>query len=236
MKKKLMLFLFSLLRCGVLLGQDSTGTVYLKSGSIIKGTLVENNSVGLKIKIEGGSVFAFSAQEVEKISYNNGLAGKEATYAFSFSGGCLIGSSKNDKQTPLSLMMEHQIRVKSVSFGGLVGLEFLNEAVMPLGFSLKWITPIAKNTEFFVGCSGGYLYSLEEPLDPYNQIKEHNGGSFVNPEIGVIFTSISRTRLFVATGYRYAELHYVYNNWWYTEVDQDMYFDRFSVKFGLWFQ
>jgi hypothetical protein len=197
---------------------------------------VDNSSGGLKIKIEGGSVFAFSAQEVEKISYDKGLASKETNYAFSYSGGCLIGSSKNEKQTPLSLIMEHQIRVKSVSVGGLVGLEFLNEAVMPLGFSLKWITPIAKNTEFFVGCSGGYLYSLEEPFDPYEQMKEHNGGSFVNPEIGVIFTSVSRTRLFVATGYRYAELHYVYNRWWYTEVDQDMYFDRFSVRFGLWFQ
>ncbi len=227
MKKIASTLLFSIITYFTLLGQDSTATVYLKSGSILKGSIIENTSKGLKIEISGGSVFAFSSQEVEKIRYDKELAGKEANYAFSFSGGCLIGSSKNDKQTPLSLMMEHQIRVKSVSFGGLVGLEFLNEAVMPLGFSLKWITPIAKNTEFFVGCSGGYFYSLEEPLDPYNQIKEHNGGSFVNPEIGVIFTSVSRTRLFVATGYRYAELHYVYNNWWYTEVDQDMYFDRF---------
>lgn len=52
-----------------LYSQDNIDVVYLKNGSIIKGTIVEQvPNVSLKIKTSDGSIFVYQMDEVEKIT------------------------------------------------------------------------------------------------------------------------------------------------------------------------
>lgn len=220
--------------------QKLTDEVHLKNGSILKGTIIENDTTALQLKTHDGSIWVFTSSELKSIKVGVQQKSFQPTniqYVFSLSAGGLLGSSKNEHQTPLSLTMEHQVRVhQAASIGGVIGLEFLNESVMPLGLSIKGYVSLAERSELFLGCSGGYLYSLEVPYDPYEYINKNNGGTFANIELGAIFASNSRTRFFIAAGYRYAELHYTLTDYYWLPDKRDMYFDRFNLRFGFWIQ
>jgi len=219
-------------------GQQLSDAVYLKDGSILKGTIIENTDSVLKIQISGGSIFAFTSNQIEKISVFNGSkrrpVGKPFSYLGFVSAGWLIGSSKNEKESPVSILTEQNIRIyQNFSMGLLTGIEILNESVLPIGINTKGLLTLKNGDVLFLGVSGGYLYSLEKPYDPQNQVLDHSGGSFVNVEMGVVFPSGGNANFFMAMGYRYAELHYKYSDWYFSQVDQDMYFKRFSVRMGV---
>lgn len=53
----------------VALGQQQIDVVYLKNGSVIRGTLLEYTvGQGVKIKTADGSVFVYSEEEVERVA------------------------------------------------------------------------------------------------------------------------------------------------------------------------
>lgn len=71
--RKIIYVLAALLAIGIfaenLYAQDNQDVVYLKNGSIIKGTIVEEvPGVSLKIKTKDGSLFVYQMDEVEKIT------------------------------------------------------------------------------------------------------------------------------------------------------------------------
>lgn len=68
--KKLILFLCATLLCGAAaLAQTYQETVYLKNGSIIKGTVLEQEAGGnIKIMTSDGSIFVYKSDEVQKIT------------------------------------------------------------------------------------------------------------------------------------------------------------------------
>lgn len=238
-----------LLTCMVILSSLSSlysqtikGEFFLSNGTILKGTLLQNDSTVVKIKLRDGNIWAFNPKEIERmvvVGTHKPNEEKNIKTSFSLSAGSLIGSSVNEKQTPLSLTLELQSKIyKSASIGLSTGLEFLNESVIPLGLTLKGYYHLTNQSELYAGITGGYLISLEKPFDPYNYdyIDEHNGGTYVNAELGAIFTSNSRTRFFIATGYRYAELHYSYSENYWLPDKLDMYFNRMNLRFGFWFE
>ncbi len=67
--KKFVWLLGMMLACGTLSAQRISETVYLKNGSIIKGTIVEEvPGQSLKIQTRDGSVFVYKMDEVERIT------------------------------------------------------------------------------------------------------------------------------------------------------------------------
>lgn len=217
--------------------QSKTDLVYLRGGSILKGTLLENSDTLLKIKIVGDNIFAFKPNEIAKIITHGNTSkysGQLIRYQCLISAGSLVGSSKNEKEAPISLLTEQNLGISNYfSFGLTTGLEIPNESVIPIGGNIKGFLPLNSGNILFAGLSGGYLKSLEKPNDPYNMITENSNGTFANAEIGIIFTGASQAKMFMALGYRYAELHYRINDWWYTEMEENMYFNRMSVRIGV---
>lgn len=232
-----LVFIFSTL---TLFSQQNSDLVYLQGGSILKGKIVSQTDSLLSIKIIGGSVFAFKSGEIEKISVYGGTVKSgniKPGYQCYISAGSLVGSSKNEKEAPISLLTEQNIGIKShASFGLTTGIEIINESVIPIGANFKGILPLSSGNSLFSGISGGYLLSLEKPYDPYDIITDNQGGTFVNVEIGMFFLSAGTAQMFMAMGYRYAELHYKTNEWWYAESTQNQYFSRFSVRIGVLLQ
>ena len=160
----------------------------------------------------------------------------ELYYQGYLTAGVLIGSSKNQKEAPLSLLTEHNLGIgPHFSMGLTTGLEMINESTIPIGGNVKMFFSLPSGDELFVGASGGHSLSLEKPYDPYDQIIDNRGGSFFNAEVGYIFSSSGKAPLLIAFGYRYAEMHYKLTDWWYDEISEDMYFNRFSVRFGIRF-
>lgn len=68
--KRIILFLCAALLCGAAaLAQNYQETVYLKNGSVIKGTVLEQEAGGnIKIMTSDGSIFVYKSDDVLKVT------------------------------------------------------------------------------------------------------------------------------------------------------------------------
>lgn len=218
--------------------QKTVDVLVLKNGSIIKGKIIENTAEVVKIETCCGNIFAYRSDEIletrsEKFQSKSAL--KEKGFFNLTSAGILIGSGKNEKQAPFSLLVECNYRFNNYfALGGVSGLEFLNEATLPLAVDLKGMLPLSKGTTLFLGTTTGYAFSLEEPEELYYVVKNAKGGFLLNPEVGFITTSESNVRFFMAIGYRYSELNYERESWYGADnIERQVTYNRFSIRVGL---
>lgn len=103
MKKKFAFVIALLLSGASLMAQKNVETVYLKNGSVIRGTIIEQvPGQSLKVQTKDGSVFVYQMDEVERIAkevqsttsasvgqYGHGHRGLD----FSVEGGLLLGKA-----------------------------------------------------------------------------------------------------------------------------------------------
>lgn len=215
--------------------QKTCDAVYVNDGSIIRGTITEQNDTVVKIMTCCGSVFAFRKNEIlniteEKCVNAKNLISRKGYMNFT-SMGVLIGSTENQKSAPFSVLMEHNYRFdKNIALGVLIGFEQLNESVMPLGGNIKIFLP-AGNSEIYLGSSAGYSVSLGKPegID----IKKATGGFMFSTEIGIIIPVSSGSAISIAFGYRHNALHYDLNNWYVGDYKQNNIYNRFMIRFGI---
>ncbi len=230
--------LFILLALSVFLparSQKTCDAVYVNTGSIIRGKITEQNDSIVKILTGCGSVFAFRRNEILQITTEKCNATKAAIarkgYMNFTSMGVLIGSTENEKSAPFSVLMEHNYRFnKTIALGGFLGFEQLNESVMPLGANLKLFIP-AGSTDIYFGTSAGHSFPLGKP--PGEAVEKAKGGFMFSTEIGVIIPVSTGSGITVAIGYRYNELHYELNNWYYGDYEQNNKYNRFMIRFGI---
>lgn len=221
--------------------QQKTDVVYLKNGSVIKGELVENNESTTKIKTICGNVWVFEKDEIQKTeTLDEPLPGymKNSGY-FNFTTlGFLIGSNADDNPAIVSIIMDHSYKINNhLLIGGITGLEFFNETSVPLGINVKGMLTAKGKSAFFTQGSMGYSVPVEEVSpDDYNNYKDTRGGLFAAAGMGVIFPSQSNLNFFIGLGYRYNELNYVREDWFYGDIDRKVKYNRFSLKFGIVFQ
>jgi hypothetical protein len=229
------LFLLSALICLQPLWSQETGDViYLTNGSIIRGTLTEQNDSVVKILTCCGSIFAFRTGEIIRVSKEVLPDSKQIPvkgYMNFTSFGVLIGSSDDQKAAPFSAIMEHNYRLnKYLAPGAFLGFEQLNENVLPLGLNMKFFIP-AKRTDFFVSISGGYSISLDKPEEV--GMKKATGGIMADGETGIMIPVSKGSAIILAVGYRYNELNYQLNDWWRGDYTRNMTFNRFVIRIGI---
>jgi len=215
--------------------QKSCDAVYAINGSIIRGKITEQNDSIVKIMTCCGSVFAFRKEEILSIGNEKCISAKAEIsrkgYLNLTSMGALIGSTENVKSAPFSVLMEHHYRInKVVALGGLIGFEQLNESVMPVGGTLKLFGP-AGNADIYLGISSGYSFSLGKPGE--EGITKANGGFMGSTELGIIIPVSAGSAITLAFGYRYNELHYDLNNWYYGDYKQVNTYNRLMIRFGI---
>ncbi len=220
--------------------QKQTDVVYLKNGSIIKGNIIDKNNEILRIETCCGNIFVFHPDEILNIAqedFKPDKTIKEKGYLNFTSLGVLIGTGRNDKEAPFSLIMEHNFRFnKCLALGGLIGVETLNEAVLPIGINVKGMLPFQKGSVAYAGFSAGYSVSLEKPPADFNIVKAY-GGLLFSPEIGFITPTGSNSSFFMAIGYRYNQLNYKREDWYYDNpVERKQIYNRLSIKVGICFQ
>ncbi len=217
--------------------QQETDVIYLNNQSIIKGKIIEQAGETVKIETCCGSIFAYSTEEILKITTEATPKPdkmKQKGYLNYTSTGLLIGSSENNKAAPFSFLMEHNYRFNEyLSAGCVFGIELLDEATAPLGGNIKLMKNLSESSSLFLGSSAGYSISLEKPVMNNYEVLETNGGPFFNAELGLILPSGKNTGFFVAVGYRYSTLSYLRDDWWLEEVERKVYYNRLSVRIGI---
>ncbi len=77
----------------------------------------------------------------------------------------------------------------------------------------------------------GIQFSLGKPEDI--AIKKANGGFMFSTEIGIIIPVSSGSAISIAIGYRYNELHYELNDWYYGDYKQNNTYNRLMIRFGI---
>jgi len=145
--------------------------------------------------------------------------------------GILAGTSSDENPAPLSVVMEHNYRInKTLAPGMMIGIEQLNENVMPLALNLKLLIPSKQSAFFFAGLCG-YSVSLEKP--DYEGIKKATGGFLAGLETGLLIRINTGSSLVFALGYRYNELNYKLEDWWIGNYERKITFNRFSLRMGI---
>ena len=239
--KKYLLFLILIANTITSNSQTTRDVIYLFNGDILKGNIMADTEAGIKIETSCGNVFNLEKSEIDSMGKELipplGQI-KKSGYIAGVSIGTLAGSTINDIPYPFSIMIEQQVRFFNYFIaGGFMGFEALNEPTLPVGASVTFIIPLEKSA-FFLNGKSGFGFSLEKPktnIYYYEEIKEAKGGVLYNGEIGYMFRGSDQNSFFIALGYRYQELNYTREDYYFGNVDRTMYFNRISLRIGILF-
>lgn len=248
--KKLLAFAFCFsLLLGVYAQKGKKDVVYLKSGSILKGTLITHDAEVVKIN-SGGNSWVFNVSEVDSIS-NRSVREKvlwNSNYFFDMSIGVLAGNSSNDQDAPFTFMTSGNYRVADrLWVGAGTGVEFYSESYLPVFGQLSYQF---RNDRFspFVSFQAGYLIPLEKEQSVYsinsrryydyypypqnNTDLNTKGGAFFSPSIGFRSTTSDNFGWFFSFGYRYHQLRYTGSNAYELESN----YNRLALRIGFIFK
>lgn len=240
--KKHLFFVFLLVIFTLQLSaQRGKDALYLKNGSIIYGRLLEMSGNRFMIRTNDGSIFNYSADEVDKfLKEAPGFEGRKTDgFGFSLEGGVLVGSQNSEFDAPFSFNILINYTLNKLNIFGLgSGAEFMGSTFSPVFGEYKMLFNDRKTAPFIFFRGGVLLHTGEsdknDPSNPYYYPKDYKGG----PSFG-IGTGISWAKedieTYLSFGYRYAQTSYVqnsYNNVMYTYKTN---YNRLEVKFGFKF-
>jgi len=239
-----LIFLMTFLISHVLLGQD-TDHVYLKSGSVIRGNILEIEPVD-HVKIEDlcGNIWYYKITEVEKITKepfesnkrrDQKSLGFNAGFANMTSIGFLVGSSYNSQVAPFSLLMVNGYRLPSGFFAGIgTGVEFFSSAYMPFFLDLRYDL-VGTDVVPYVLTKGGWGVPLSSDRSDYNASYEYSGGPLFGAGVGLKIRTRNHFAWDIELLYRYQETSYKeiyeYNNQDYEYTD---IFNRIEIRLGFY--
>lgn len=176
--------------------------IYLKNGSIIRGMIIESvPNQSYKIKTSDGSVFAYTVDEVSKLtkeepynqkknSYNKKSPGYFGAVEFGYSIG--VGDWGTDR-VDLNIINGYQFNPYLI-VGGIIGLRYYNEAE---GLSVPIMGYIRAN---FID---GKIVPYASLSAGYNADLSGDGadGLIIEPSLGVAFDISKRNALTFSLGY-----------------------------------
>jgi hypothetical protein len=221
--------------------QKTKDALYLKNGSIIYGKLLEISDNKYRIQTSDGSIFNYTADEVDRfLKESPRFEGRKTSGAgFALEAGFLIGSQNSELDAPFSfnLLVNYTAGIKNI-IGMGTGVEFLGSTFSPLFLEYKRLFNERKSTPFIFFRGGALIHTggddEEDPYNPYYYPKDYKGGASL-----AIGTGISWARedmeTYLSFAYRYAQTSYKqeeYNDVTYTYKNN---YNRLEVKFGFKF-
>ena len=228
----------------LLLAQE-TDHVYLKSGSVIRGKIVEIELAD-HVKIEDicGNIWYYKITDVEKITsepFESGFSKDQEPLDFGAgfvnmtSIGCLAGSSHNSQVAPFSLLMVNGYRSSDGFFTGIgTGIEFFSTNYLPLFLDLRYDL-FGTDVVPYVMAKGGYGLPLSSDRSEYDISYEYSGGFLFGTGIGLKIRTRNHFAWDIELLYRYQETSYKelyeWNNQEYEYTD---IFNRIEIRLGFY--
>jgi hypothetical protein len=227
-----------------LMGQD-TDHVYLKSGSVIRGKILEIEPVDhVKIEDMCGNIWFYKIAEVEKITsepFESTIRNEKAAIGFDAgfvnmtSIGFLVGSSYNSQVAPFSLLIVNGYRAPMGFFAGFgTGVEFFSSTYMPLFLDLRYDL-LGTDVVPYVMVKGGYGMPLSSDREDYDVSYEYYGGALIGAGIGLKIRTRNHFAWDIELMYRYQETSYMEKyNWNNQEYDYTDIFNRIEIRLGFY--
>ncbi len=228
----------------LLLAQDADH-VYLKSGSVIRGKILELEPEDhVKIQDMGGNIWYYKIEEVEKITSepfepkpetSQASLGFDAGFVNMTSMGFLVGSSHNAQVAPFSLLMVNGYRTSIGLFGGIgTGIEFFSTSYLPLFIDLRYDL-LEKDVVPYVVAKGGYGFPISGDYSDYNASFEYSGGALFGGGIGLKIRTRTHFAWDIELLYRYQKTSYkeIYD-WNDQEYDYTDIFNRIEIRLGFY--
>lgn len=213
--------------------QRTEDVVYLKNGSVIRGKVLEQSESAVKIQINGGSIFSYAADEVEKrteeLKYSDIIVKKSGINA-SVDAGLMF----NLDNISVCANMEINYRLPFGLNAGIgVGIESVDGWRVPVLANLEYRLFNEQKFSPFAFIQPGYNL----PISRYDY-NSTSGGFAANCGIGIYSYVGSHCALKVSLGYshrrsteEYSYLYY-YSGSYITEYQ----YNRVFFKVGFIFE
>ncbi len=224
---------------------QETDHVYLKSGSVIRGKILEIEPED-HVKIEDlcGNIWFYQIADVKKITsepYEAWMSKQRELPAFEdgfvnmTSIGFLAGSSQNSQMAPFSLLMVNGYRAPNGLFAGIgTGVEFLSTTYMPLFLDLRYDL-LGKEVVPYVVAKGGYALPLSTDRSEYDISYEYSGGPLLGVGLGLKIRTRNHFAWDIELLYRYQETSYSERYDWNEQLYEytDIY-RRLEIRLGFY--
>lgn len=229
--------------------QKDWSWVYLKSGSVIRGTILDTTENKLKLETYDKSIWVFKSDEIEKIDAAKKFKQSEriilknkGLYNIT-TLGLMPGSSGYyyNNPTVYSVQTICGYQINKYLFAGVgVGYEKFNAAkLFPLFGEIR-VEPINKHFSPFVTVQGGYALPYNESnVNDYYYTNKYFGGLLFNLDIGVRKYLTNNLALIAALGFRHQEstveytYNYYYDDSFSSKSTTKHIYNRLSFKVGL---
>jgi hypothetical protein len=218
--------------------------VYLKSGSVIRGNIIEIEPVDhVKIQDLCGNIWYYSISQVEKITCEPyQLPGTKRTTVGFGSGfvnltsiGFLAGSPSNMQAAPFTILMINGWRNSFGLFTGAgAGIEFLTTSYLPLFLDVRYDLSRGDVVPYIVA-KGGYSLPLARDHSEYDYDYAYFGGPLAGAGIGLKLRTRSHCAWDSELMYRYQKTAYSERYEWngqeyrYTDI-----YNRLEVRLGFY--
>jgi hypothetical protein len=217
-------------------------TVYLKSGDVIFGKVLSQDSLGNYRISNSCGITLLNSGEIDHIA-KGGFSRpdlKKSGYYNQSTIALLFGEGQDGFQPKPSLTMVNGWQWCQRLFTGLgLGYEHYDRGVMPLFAEAKYMFG-ADAVSPFLSFRLGYAFPVEkmQQADYYTNISETYGGILVNPEAGIRIAVGLKNSFIAAIGYNYQELSYKesYNYWGNYDKMVFTNYNRISIRLGFIFQ
>jgi hypothetical protein len=222
--------------------QKMRDIIYLKNGSIIKGTLVEITADQYKIQTSDGGLFIFSAPEVKKFVRQSieSNENKKSGMGFALEAGFLIGNQSSQYDHPFSfnLIAHYTINTKNI-LGIGSGVEFIGQTFAPLYCEYKYLLYEKSVTPFLFFRTGGLIHLGSDAVSSngspqYNVPKDYRGGASLSVGTGISWAT-ENIVTYLSFAYRYAQTSYHKTDYNSQDVTFKNYYNRLEIKLGFKF-
>ncbi|MCP4313506.1 MAG: hypothetical protein GY790_19795 [Bacteroidetes bacterium] len=242
--KTLCFALFLLGALPVMVRGQSVDHIYLKSGSVIRGDIIEIEPADhVKVQDLCGNIWYYKISEVDKITSEPFESGsREADQGGFGSGfvnmtsiGFLAGSSDNMQVAPFSLIMVNGWRSSFGLFlGGGVGVEFLRTNYLPMFIDMRYDLT-GKDVVPYLLVKGGYSLPMASGYTESDVEYTYQGGLLAAAGVGLKIRTREHFAWDIELMYRYQQTSssevYSWNGQKYEYTDN---YNRIEIRLGFY--
>lgn len=238
MKKLLILLTLVICFGGLLQGQNrdaSTDVVYLKSGSVIRGEIIEiKQDEHIRIRYSGSNELLIPVADIDRIKQgDDGLHYNTSGY-MNRTGLELLSGTGNNTFRFATIHGVHFNPHLSAGIG--IGITPYNDPLNLIPFFTDFNYRLLKaNTSPYLYLKAGYNFSMYDENDDENLMNRHSGGLLLNPGIGIDFNFESGFGWYVQAGYNIDQSTYEFDGWGTEVIRTDLSYRRISIGMGLTF-
>lgn len=241
MKKRNLILLVIFLIPTITLSAQNSDELTLKSGSVIRGEIVEIIPDGnVTINDAAGNTWVYAMSEIDHI---NQIGNKNTPVGECFptgwtnitSIGFLAGSQSSMQAAPFSLLTSFGYKNSLGMYTGLgTGLEFLNINHIPVFLDLHYFLRDSEVSPVII-LRGGYALPTKFEADNYGNIYNYQGGFTGSAGIGLKIRSKKNFAWDIGFLYRYMQIsyseHFDWNDQDYTYTDM---YNRLELRLGFY--